>query len=99
VPAGAGPPPLHPASGDVIEVERTVNASGHVSLGKHMVSAGLPLAGQRVTLRPEGPVAHILSGGILARTVAYPSRTAPGPGCAEHAPEQPSPLVSLSQWW
>jgi hypothetical protein len=26
-----------------------------------MISAGLPLAGQRITLRPDGPVAHILS--------------------------------------
>jgi hypothetical protein len=33
---------------------------------------GLPLAGQRVTLRLDGPVAHVLSGGILARTVACP---------------------------
>ena len=30
----ARPPPLPPASGDVIEVERTVNASGNVSLGR-----------------------------------------------------------------
>lgn len=37
-----------------------------------MISAGLPLAGQRVTLRLDGPVAHILSGGTLARTVACP---------------------------
>jgi transposase InsO family protein len=68
----AGPPPLPTASGDVIEVERTVNASGNVSLGDHMISAGLPLAGQRVTLRLDGPVAHILSGGILARTITCP---------------------------
>lgn len=68
----AGPPPLPAASGDVIEVERTVNASGNVSLGNHLISAGLPLAGQRVTLRLDGPVAHILSGGILARTIACP---------------------------
>ena len=68
----AGPPPLPPASGEVIEVERTVNASGNVSLGSHMVSAGLPLAVQRVTLQLDGPVAHILSGGILARTIACP---------------------------
>ena len=68
----AGPPPLPPASGDVTEVERTVNASGNVSLGDHIISAGLPLAGQRVTLRLDGPVAHVLSGGVLARTVACP---------------------------
>jgi hypothetical protein len=56
----------------VIEVERTVNASGNISLGDHIISVGLPLAGQRVTVRLDGPVAHILSGGILARTVACP---------------------------
>ena len=55
-----------------VEVEVTVNASGNVCLGDHMISAGLPLAGQRVTLRLDGPVAHILSGGILARTIACP---------------------------
>jgi transposase InsO family protein len=68
----AGPPPLPPASDDVIEVERTVNASGNVSIGNHIISAGLPLAGQRITLRLDGPVVHILSGGILARTIACP---------------------------
>jgi hypothetical protein len=68
----AGPPPLPPPSGDVIEVERTVNASGNVSLGNYMLSAGLPLAGQRVTLRLDGPAAHILSGVTLARTIACP---------------------------
>jgi transposase InsO family protein len=68
----AGPPPLPPASGDVIEVERAVNASGNVSLGDCIISAGLPLAGQRVTLRLDGPVAHVLSGGILVRTLACP---------------------------
>lgn len=44
-----------------------------------MISAGLPLAGQRITLRLDGPVAHILSGGTLARTVACP---VPGQGRA-----------------
>ena len=68
----AGPPPLPPASGEVIEVERMVNASGNVSLGNCIISAGLPLAGQRVTLRLDGPVAHVLSGGVLARTIACP---------------------------
>ena len=56
----------------MIEVERTVNASGNVSLGNYVISAGVPLAGRRVTLRLDGPVAHILSGGILARTIACP---------------------------
>ena len=71
-PSPLGPPPLPPASGDVIEVDRTVNASGNVSLGDHIISAGLPLAGQRITLRLDGPVVHVLASGVLARTVACP---------------------------
>jgi hypothetical protein len=70
VPAGA--PPLPPPSGAVIEVERTVNASGNISVGNHVISAGSPLAGQRVTVRLDGPVAHILAGGTTVRTVACP---------------------------
>jgi transposase InsO family protein len=95
----AGPPPLPPASGEVIEVERTVNASGNVSLGDHVISAGLPLAGQRVTLRLDGPVAHILSGGILARTIACPvplearSRLRGGRAGTTQPPRLPEPLT------
>ena len=95
----AGPPPLPPAAGDVIEVERTVNASGNVSLGDRIVSAGLPLAGQRVTLRLEGPVLHVLAAGILARTVACPvlpearpRLRGARPGTAQ-PPRLPEPLV------
>jgi hypothetical protein len=95
----AGPPPLPPASGEVIEVERTVNASGNVSLGNHMISVGLPLAGQRITLRLDGPVAHILSGGVLARTVACPlpqearSRLRSARAGTAQPPRLPEPLV------
>jgi hypothetical protein len=70
VPAGA--PPLPPRSGGVIEIERTVNASGNISVGNHVISAGAPLAGQRVTVRLDGPVAHILTGGTTVRTLACP---------------------------
>jgi hypothetical protein len=45
-----------------------MNASGNLSVGDHVISAALPLAGQRVTLRLDGPVAHILCGGTLVRT-------------------------------
>src|SRR2546423_4600921 len=37
-----------------------------------MISGGLPLAGQRITLRLDGPVAHILPGGTSVRTIACP---------------------------
>jgi len=70
VPAGA--PPLPPPSGGIIEIERTVNASGNISVGNHVISAGSPLAGQRVTVRLDGPLAHILAGGTTVRTVACP---------------------------
>ena len=95
----AGPPPLPPAAGDVIEVDRTVNASGNVSLGDRMISAGLPLPGQRVTLRLDGPVVHVLAGGVLARTLAcpVPPEARPRlrgarPGTAQ-PPRLPEPLV------
>jgi hypothetical protein len=68
----AGPPPLPPPLGSVIELERTVSAAGNISIGDQVIGAGLPLAGQRVTLRLEGPVAHVLAGGVLVRTVACP---------------------------
>ena len=64
-----------------------------------MISAGLSLAGQRVTLRLDGPVAHILSGGILVRTIACPiphearSRLRGArPGTAQ-PPRLPDPLI------
>jgi hypothetical protein len=83
----------------VTEVDRTVNASGNVSLGDHIISAGLPLAGQRVTLRLDGPVAHIIAGGVLVRTVAcpVPPEARPRlrgarPGSAQ-PPRLPEPLI------
>ena len=88
----AGPPPLPPAAGDVTEVDRTVNASGNVSLGDHIVSAGLPLAGQRVTLRLDGPVAHVLSGGVLVRNRRLP-RPARGPSPAARRPPRNRPAA------
>jgi hypothetical protein len=57
----------------VIEVDRTVNASGTVGLATGQVSVGSPLAGQRVTLRMEGQLMAVIgSGGSLLRTLACP---------------------------
>jgi hypothetical protein len=76
-----------------------VNASGNVSLGDRIISAGLPLTGQRVTLRLDGPVTRILAGGVLARAVVCP--VPPGarprlrgarPGTAR-PPRLPEPLA------
>jgi hypothetical protein len=48
--------------------------------------------------RLDGPVAHILTGGILARTIACPSCQKPGPGCGGRAPEQPSRHSCPNHW-
>ncbi len=69
----AGPSPLPTGTGAVIEVDRTVNATGLISLGDQQVSVGVQLAGQRVTLRVEGPLMAVLGhDGILLRTMACP---------------------------
>src|SRR5262249_29307648 len=69
----AGPCPLPAGDGAVIEVDRTVNAAGLVSLGDQQAGVGLPLTGQRVTLRMEGPLMAVLShDGTLLRTMACP---------------------------
>jgi transposase InsO family protein len=69
----ADPCPLPAGKAAVIEVDRTVNASATIGLATGQVSAGSPLAGQRVTLRMEGPLMAVIgSGGSLLRTVACP---------------------------
>jgi transposase InsO family protein len=95
----AGPPPVAPAVGGVVEVERTVSASGTVGLGRYQLSVGSPLAGQRVILRLDGPVAHVLSGDVLTRTIACPVPEATRarlrgarPGSAQ-PPRLPEPLT------
>jgi hypothetical protein len=50
----AGPSPLPPvADGDAVEVDRTVNRNGGVSLGRHIVLAAEILGGRRVGVRIE----------------------------------------------
>ena len=51
---------------------QTVSASGDISVGNHVIWRWPALAGQPVTPRLDGPLAHTLTGGTLARTVACP---------------------------
>jgi len=83
----------------VVEVERTVSAAGTVGLGRYQLSVGSPLAGQRITLRLDGPVAHVVSGGVLIRTITCPvpdvtraRLRGARPGSA-HPPRLPEPLI------
>jgi transposase InsO family protein len=69
----AGPSPLPAGEGAVIEVDRTVNAAGLAGLAGDQVSVGIQLAGQRVTLRMEGPLMAVIgSDGTLLRTLTCP---------------------------
>lgn len=67
----AGPPPLPELAKteDALDVDRTVNAGGLVSLAGHYYSVGLHLAGQRVTLRLQGNVMAVLAGNKLLRSL------------------------------
>jgi hypothetical protein len=73
----AGPPPGPPtlaelAAGAAVELERTVTAVGIVGLAGHQVQVGSALAGQRVTLRLEEHLIHVVVGGTLWRTLPSP---------------------------
>jgi transposase InsO family protein len=58
----AGPPPLAPAdpASGAVEVDRTVNASGLVSLAGRQLLAAEILAGRRVTIRLDGHTLQVL---------------------------------------
>jgi transposase InsO family protein len=69
----AGPPPARPAATPMtgpIEVHRTVNASGHISIAGHMINVGAQHAGRRIVLRLDNDLAHAIIDGALARTTA-----------------------------
>ncbi len=64
--------PAHPGAGAAVEVERTVNASGLVSLGGRQYPVGSPFAGRRLTVRLEGALLHLSDGRTLLRTLPNP---------------------------
>jgi hypothetical protein len=68
-PASPAPLPELAENGDAIDVDRTVNASGLVSLAGRYYSIGYHLAGQRVTLRLQGNAMAVLAGQNLLRTL------------------------------
>ena len=85
----AGPPPLPPSSGAAVELERTVNASGNISLGNCIISAGLPLAGQRSRCVWTARSPTFCPAAPWSAPSPAPSPPTPVPGCAEPAAELP----------
>ena len=99
----AGPSPRPAGDGAVIEVDRTVNATGLISLADQQVGVGSPLAGQRVTLRMEGPLMAVLGhDGTLLRTMACPVPVASrsrlrGARRARSLPPQPGGPITVQR--
>jgi hypothetical protein len=71
-PATALPPGPLPADA-VVEVQRLVGSGGCVGVGGKQISAGIHLAGQRVTLRIDAKLIRVITpGSVLARTLPSP---------------------------
>jgi transposase InsO family protein len=83
-PSALPPGVLPPVS--VVELERTVDRDGGVGLGGLRVLLDPPLAGQRVTLRLDGQLMHVISGGCSSRPSPRPSTRAAGPNSSALAP-------------
>lgn len=56
----------------VIEVERTVSRDGTVNLGGDRIHLASHLAGQRIALRLDGHLMHVITGGRLVKTLPSP---------------------------
>lgn len=73
--APAGSPPLPPVERQTtaVEVDRVVNACGGISIAGRQISVGMPLAGQRVRIRLDGILLHVIDdAGQLRRTLRCP---------------------------
>jgi hypothetical protein len=90
-PAGPAPLPELAENGDGVDVDRTVNASGLVSLAGRYYSIGYHLAGQRVTLRLQGNVMAVLAGNKLLRSLpcTVPARDRASMRGARPSPKEP----------
>jgi len=74
----AGPPPAgrwpgQLATSQPVEVDRTARVNGTIALAGHTIQVGSPLAGQRVRLRLDGPLLHVIGpDGRLWRSLPCP---------------------------
>jgi hypothetical protein len=92
--APAGPPPLPQPEPQTIavEVDRLVNACGGIGIAGRQVSVGMPLAGQRVRVRLDGVLLHVIDeAGQLRRTLRCPL---PPSACGRLRDARPASPVS-----
>ncbi|MEV4418009.1 IS481 family transposase [Catellatospora sp. NPDC049609] len=72
-PAGSPPLPQVETQTTAVEVDRVVNACGGISISGRQISVGMPLAGQRVRVRLDGILLHVVDeAGQLRRTLRCP---------------------------
>lgn len=76
-PAGAEPGPSSapvgtPQTAGIVEVDRTATRDATVGLGGQRVTLDAHLAGQRVTLRLDGHLMHVIAAGRLVKTLPSP---------------------------
>ncbi|SCE96011.1 Transposase InsO and inactivated derivatives [Micromonospora echinospora] len=89
----AGLPPLPPAETQTtaVEVDRVVNACGGISISGRQISVGMPLAGQRVRVRLDGILLHVIdNAGQLRRTLRCPL---PPTACARIRDARPASAI------
>jgi hypothetical protein len=73
----AGPPPATTLADGLgipgaVECDRLVNAAGLIGLGGRQLSVGQHHAGQQVTIRLDGQLAHVTLDGVLVKTMPSP---------------------------
>jgi hypothetical protein len=96
----AGPPPARPSwtqltAGAPVEIHRTVNAVGMVSIAGKYHSVGQHFAGRRITLRLETTLAHVVVDGVLARTI--PLTLGPAQRARLQGARTPGPAPTIDQ--
>ncbi len=91
----AGPPPISttsPLTGAAVEVERTINATGLPALAGRQHSVGFHLAGQRVTVRVDRGVLHLLGPDrVVLRSLPNPLTAAEVSRIRDARPGGPAP--------
>jgi hypothetical protein len=60
------------ASPEAVECDRLVSAAALIGLGGRQLSVGQPHAGQQVTIRLDGQLAHVFLDGVLVKTMPSP---------------------------
>jgi hypothetical protein len=92
----AGPPPIStapPLPGAAVEVERTINATGLLALAGGQHSVGFHLAGQRVTVRVDRGVLHLLGPDrVVLRSLPNPLTAAEMSRIRDARPGGPAPI-------